>query len=224
CGYFIIDQQNLGLPAARNRGIEMARGRYILPLDDDNRIRANFVQDAVRVLDSSPDVGVVYGDRCDFGLRSGTEHIEEFDQTKILRGNYIDACAVFRKQVWQDCGGYDLDMPANEDWELWVHAGKRGWRFHHLPYATFDYRVRPGSLISKFQSTAAFHELRNRILLKHPETYVQVLSSELEAERERVRLLLSKLAAEQERIHELSATVEQIKEQLMEKDRTIETP
>src|SRR5262249_38052675 len=96
CGYFIVDQQNLGLSAARNAGIALARGRYILPLDDDNRIRANFVQDAIRVLDSSPDVGVVYGDRCEFGLRSRELPIAEFDVPKILTTNYIDACAVFR--------------------------------------------------------------------------------------------------------------------------------
>ncbi|MGH9823899.1 MAG: glycosyltransferase, partial [Blastocatellia bacterium] len=109
-GYFIVDGENLGLSAARNAGVAMARGRYILPLDDDNRIKQNFIADASQVLDSSPDVGVVYGDRYDFGLRAGVQRIAEFDLTKILSGNYIDACAIFRRQVWQDCGGYDPRM------------------------------------------------------------------------------------------------------------------
>jgi hypothetical protein len=207
CGYFIVDQQNLGLPAARNRAIEMARGRYILPLDDDNRIRASFIEDAKRVLDSSPDVGVVYGDRYDFGLRSGAQQVAGFDQILILAGNYIDACAIFRRQVWQDCNGYDLGMPANEDWELWVHAGERGWGFHHLPYVTFDYRLRPNSLIAKFQSVPAFHALRNEILLRHPRSHVRLLCVELAAEREHSHLVSSKLTAEQDRGQVLSATL-----------------
>jgi hypothetical protein len=233
CGYFILDQQNLGLSTARNRAIEMARGRYILPLDDDNRIRANLIHDAISVLDSSPDVGVVYGDRYDFGLRTGERQVPEFDLLRVLRGNYIDACAVLRRQVWQDCGGYDASMSPKEDWELWVHAGERGWGFHHLPYVAFDYRVRPDSLISNFGPQA----LQAEILYKHPRSHRDLLSAELAserehagllfdqlaAEREHVRLLSSELAVEQQRGELLSATVEQIKGHILEQSRTIQS-
>jgi hypothetical protein len=207
CGYFIVDQANLGLSAARNRAIEMARGRYILPLDDDNRIRANFIQDAISVLDSSPDVGVVYGDRYDFGLHTLRQHISEFDLARILEENYIDACAVFRKRVWTDCEGYDSRMPAWEDWELWVHAAERGWRFYHLPYPAFDYRVRPGSLVSRANTTEARKELRKMVLLKHPRSHVHLLSSQLAHEKEQGQVLSATLAAEQDRGQVLSATL-----------------
>lgn len=170
-GYFIIDQQNKGLSAARNAAIATARGRYILPLDDDNRIRANFIEDAIRVLDSSADVGVVYGDRDDFGLCSGVQQIPEFDLNRLLRRNYIDACAVFRMQVWSDCRGYDAAMSPVEDWELWIHAAALGWRFHHLPYITFDYRVRPGSLISQIKTDEIHEGYCKKIRSKHSELY-----------------------------------------------------
>ena len=70
-GYRVLDQPNAGLAAARNRGIREARGRCILPLDADNRLLPGFPAAALRVLDAEPEVGVVYGDRLDFGLRSG---------------------------------------------------------------------------------------------------------------------------------------------------------
>ena len=34
-----------------------------------------------------------------------------------------------------------------EDWELWIAALERGWRFRHLPEVAFEYRVRPGSML-----------------------------------------------------------------------------
>ncbi len=37
-GYHVIEHENSGLSAARNTGIKAAHGRYILPLDADNRI------------------------------------------------------------------------------------------------------------------------------------------------------------------------------------------
>jgi hypothetical protein len=198
-GYYVIDQDNAGLSAARNRAIDLARGRYILPLDDDNRIREGFLVEAIEVLNTSPEVGVVYGDRHDFGLRTRTEKIPEFNLNAILAQNYIDACAVFRKQVWVDCQGYDALMAPSDDWELWIHAVALGWQFHHLPRVTFDYRVRPGSLISNVASVEA--ELRKRIRLKHSELYWAKSLAEIEALQQRLaeqRELLSGLTDERD--------------------------
>lgn len=220
-GYFIIDQPNLGLSAARNRGVSVARGRYILPLDDDNRIRANFLEDAIRVLDLSPDVGAVYGDRYDFGLRAGVQHISEFDLNEMLECNYIDACAVFRRQVWTDCGGYDSTMSPVEDWELWIHAAERGWRFHRLPYVTFDYRVRPNSLITQIPAPPnEIHEIyRKRIRSKHAELYWRNSVEQIES----VRRLLVQQADQQngrdEELHRLNSELEAVKRLLAEQHR-----
>jgi len=180
CGYFVIDQENAGLSAARNKAIGLARGRYILPLDDDNRIREGFLTESIRVLDDAPEIGIVYGDRYDFGLRTAFERISEFDLDALLDGNYIDACAVFRKQVWIDCQGFDPSMCPLDDWEFWVHAAARGWRFHHIPRVMFDYRVRPGSLISEIRSGGSDEDFRKRIRAKHPELYWAKSVKELE--------------------------------------------
>lgn len=180
-GYFVFDQENAGLSAARNKAISLARGRYILPLDDDNRLREEFLPEAIQILNDCPEIGVVYGDRNDFGLRTAIERVAEFDLDGLLDSNYIDACAVFRKQVWTDCGGYDPLMCPMDDWEFWVHAAERGWRFHHLPRITFDYRVRPNSLIADIRSGGTAESFRSRIQAKHSQLYWAKSVKELEA-------------------------------------------
>jgi hypothetical protein len=191
-GYFIHDQENLGLAGARNAGIGLARGRYILPLDDDNRIRDHYLEDAIRVLDARPEVGVVYGERFEFGIPRAPQAIPDFDLRSLLRRNYIDACAVLRKQVWIDCRGYDPWIFGLEDWELWIHAAERGWQFHHLPYIAFDYRVRPDSLLSR--AVAIEGELRRRIREKHAELFWKTSHEHAEE--------LSRRLAEQADTHE----------------------
>lgn len=227
-GYFVIDQENAGPSAARNRAIALARGRYILPLDDDNRIAAGFLDEAIDVLDSSPEIGIVYGDRYDFGLRHGIERVPDFDLTALLKKNYIDTCAVYRKQVWIDCGGYDPQMSRNEDWEFWIHAAERGWRFHRIPKVTFDYRVRPGSLISAIDTVEILDGYRKTIRMKHSELYwamavaqSETLSSELElvrsqlAERDcEAETLGSKLESMGSRLAELDGEVQQLRSDL----------
>lgn len=170
-GYRVIDQQNAGLSAARNAGVQRGQGRYLLPLDADNRIREGFLEEAVACLDSHPDVGVVYGDRELFGWRQGPVAVPPFDLGTILRSNYIDACALLRREVWSDCGGYDTNLTGLEDWDLWLGAAERGWRFHRLDRVAFDYRVRPGSLVEDSLRPGVLERLLAYIHGKHEELF-----------------------------------------------------
>jgi len=65
--------------------------------------------------------------------------------------NFIDACALYRKSLWEKVGGYDEHMPsmAWEDWDFWLRVAFHGGTFFHLPKIGFDYRVRSDSMIVK---------------------------------------------------------------------------
>jgi glycosyltransferase involved in cell wall biosynthesis len=173
-GYSILNQENQGLSSARNNGIEKSQGRYILALDADNKIRPDYITKGIDVLDHNPDVGVVYGKPEWFGEGQRSWEIpEKFDAGRLILGNYIDACAVFRKSLWEDCGGYDSNMLLGwEDWDLWLSALERGWKFHYIPEVLFDYRVRIGSMAI----ACSFPENRGRLMhyicLKHASLYV----------------------------------------------------
>ena len=169
-GWHVVHKANGGLASARNAGIAQSRGRYILPLDADNRLRPGFVEAAVAALDSEPKVGVVYGDRQLFGVVNERLSVAEFDLSKMLGGNYIDACAMYRRALWEDVGHYDEAMSGLEDWEYWLRASLQGWRFLRLDCVAFDYRVRPGSLIAMSLQSAKRRELTGHVLHKHGAT------------------------------------------------------
>jgi glycosyltransferase involved in cell wall biosynthesis len=147
----VIRQQNGGLAAARNAGFNAARSSYLLPLDADNRIRPDYIDYGIAILSARPEVGVVYGDAEYFGAKSGRWKMGKFEVERLLEWNYIDACAVVRREVWEQNGGYDGAMPKMglEDWDMWLGAVSRGWKFAYVPEILFDYRVTPGSMISR---------------------------------------------------------------------------
>jgi glycosyltransferase involved in cell wall biosynthesis len=149
--YMVVHQSNQGLGRARNAGIEIARGEFILPLDSDNLIRGTYFDQGVALLIQNPDVGVVYGDAEYFGERTGRWRVAGFDVKRLVKGNYIDACALYRKNAWESVGGYDEKMPVMgwEDWDFWMRVALRGWKFLHIDEIAFDYRVRQGSMISE---------------------------------------------------------------------------
>lgn len=172
-GYNVLDQPNGGLAAARNRGVREARGRYVLPLDADNRLAAGFIASAVRVLDAKPEVGVVYGERLDFGAYSGPAGVKEFSLGAELWSNLIDACAAYRREIWEACGGYDDGARVWEDWELWISVAERGWRFHRLPEVTFEYRVRPNSMLAEAERSGRLRPVCEYVYRKHRAFYAE---------------------------------------------------
>lgn len=166
-GYRILRTPNRGLAAARNTGIAAAAGRYILTLDADNRLLPGFVEAATAILEADSTVGIVHSGWRLFGQRTGTVDGTPFQIRRMAYGNAIDACAVFRRAVWKDLGGYYEAMSGLEDWEFWLHAHNRGWGFQLVSGPGFDYRVRPESLIQRSNRFGTRHRLRHLILQRH---------------------------------------------------------
>ena len=154
--YTVVWQANRGLGAARNAGIRMATGEFILPVDADNRIRRPYLAEGPELLARQPDVGVVYADAEYIGEKNGRWRVPEFNFACLVDKNFLDACALFRKRVWEDVGGYDEHPPhlGWEDWDFWLRASIKGWRFVRLNDVAWEYRVRPGSMLSNVNMNA----------------------------------------------------------------------
>ena len=141
-GRHVIFQENGGLGHARNVGIAASKGKYILPLDADNKIRKGYVEKAIEVLEQNKSVAVVYSDCALFGAQQGIQVQGEFNLQRLMLGNFIDACAVIRKDVLLEVGCYDqMKIMGYEDWDLWLRIAFAGHRFHYLAEALFEYRV-----------------------------------------------------------------------------------
>jgi glycosyltransferase involved in cell wall biosynthesis len=188
----VIRQANKGLAAARNAGIAASRGEYILPLDADNRVRPGYFEHGVRMLGANPKIGVVYGDAEYIGERSGRWRVGPFDRDRLLSWNYVDACAVYRRAVWEQSGGYDGAMPVQgfEDWDLWLSALERGWEFAYVPEVLFDYRVSEESMITR--TVGLEGEVREFVARKHGVLYRQAWV-ELECEHRSVKATVRNL-------------------------------
>src|SRR5262249_49508618 len=156
---------------------------------------------ALSVLDAAPEVGVVYGDRQEFGSRKGRIEVSEFDLDGLLRANYIDACAVLRREVCEQCGGYDEAMRLGwEDRDLSLAPADPGWRFHRLPSLALDYGVRPSSMTSRLHQAEVGVPLRLHMIDKHHHLYRRRLPELLTAQHDaaQARAQLAAAAAERD--------------------------
>ncbi len=176
-GYIVIRQENHGPASARNTGVQFSKGKYLLFLDSDNKIKANGIDDCIEILESNPEIGVVYGNPNFFGDSTQPRFIpKEFNLKTLLIDNYIDVCSIVRKKVWADIGGFDEEkfLIGIEDWDFWIRTAAAGWKFYHKNEILYDYRIRHDSVIvSGKQSSRAtkrleyFYSKHAQLLLKN---------------------------------------------------------
>jgi glycosyltransferase involved in cell wall biosynthesis len=162
-------KQNEGLGKTRNFAINKSCGILILPLDSDNQVEESFVQDAISIFETDPNIGVVYGHAQYFGKKNGFWKVEEYKLEKMLVHNYIDACAIYKKKFWEEVGGYDEKMPyqGHEDWEFWIALGNLSVVFYHLNKIAFKYFVSENTMSQLFT---------NEIILQNQDYIVEKYS------------------------------------------------
>ncbi len=142
-GFTVLKTENCGVAAARNSGIKLARGRYILTLDADDLIAPSYLEKAVRVLEENPDTGIVSCDAELFGDASGVRTFPDFSMERLLSENILLATSVFRKSDWQAVGGYRTVMKFGwEDWDFWIAMARLRIQIVRIPETLFKYRIR----------------------------------------------------------------------------------
>jgi glycosyltransferase involved in cell wall biosynthesis len=162
----VVVTANMGLAAARNNGIAVAEGQYILPLDADDRIEATYLEKAVAILDTDPEAGIVYCKARLFGAVDTEWLLPDYSLEKMLIDNVIFCSAMFRRDDWLATGGYDRGMIYGwEDYEFWLGLIERGRKVVRIDDILFCYRVASDSMVrskEKWQKVAMFQRIFQR--------------------------------------------------------------
>lgn len=140
---------NVGLPAALNHGFAAARGELHSWTSDDNLLRPQMLERLVAVLDAQPDVDVVHADFMlidERGTELGCSRVGPVE--RLLYGNNVGACFLYRARVTEALGGYDTQLFGVEDYDFWLRAA-RLFNFAALHEDLYVYRKHGGSLTSQ---------------------------------------------------------------------------
>lgn len=149
----LIHTNHIGPAGARNAGIEMASGKYVMPLDADDMIEPTYIEKAISVIEPDESIGVVYCHADLFGEQTGLWQLPDYSLDNMLLDNVVFVTALFRKDDWKRVGGFRTSMKYGmEDYDFWLSILESGKEIKQLPEVLFHYRIKPVSRTTRFQS------------------------------------------------------------------------
>lgn len=183
--------RRLGLPSARNTGLDRAAGAAVALLDDDDVFLPEHLATALTALESGGVEGVATGclvteQRVDpTGPVTGAVAWDvDFDPRLLEVCNLFPVhTAVFRRP---ESARFDPGLPAIEDWDFWLRLTRQhDYRFARVPSPTVVYHRVPqaASMISAVaddaRAMAEFSGLVRRIWSRWPTTTARTASLRL---------------------------------------------
>lgn len=143
-----LEKENGGLSSARNYGIDSAQGTWILPLDADDRISADYM--ALAEAQFAKGYSIIYCRAEFFGRHGGIWNLAPYSLFELAKSNIIFCTAFYKKADWYRVGGYDTSLVYGfEDWDFWISILEHGEaKVFRLDQICFYYRVKEVSMLN----------------------------------------------------------------------------
>ena len=125
----VIEQDNRGVSAARNRGIRSSSGDVIAFLDSDDEWLPNKLEKQLAEMTRFPDRPLCHTD--EIWIRRG-RRVNPMNKHKKYGGSIFKRClplcvvspssALIRRSLFESVGLFDESLPACEDYDMWLRV------------------------------------------------------------------------------------------------------
>ncbi len=154
-----ISEKDKGQSDAINKGFKMAKGDILAWLNSDDTYLQGAISKVADFFQTHPDTGAVYGKTHfidEAGKIVGQYPTEPFDFKRLAVFNFIcQPSMFFKKIVWNEIGGLDMNLNYSMDYDLWIKIVRR-FRVEYFNEFLSTYRLHTES-----KTISDIHALKN---------------------------------------------------------------
>jgi GT2 family glycosyltransferase len=166
-GAIVIAQENRGASLARNRGLEEARGDYVIFTDQDDRLVPDAIETGLRAFREHPECGFVYGFHraIDADGKASPDlirrRVDDASYLRTLEGDTLvpPGCAMFRRAAVDAVGGFRDGTFPTEDYDFYLRVSREA-PIHCHNRIVVEYRFHGANATSGSASRALRSALR----------------------------------------------------------------
>lgn len=170
----MVRAKNGHISAASNSALELATGRYVVLLDQDDILADDALAVVAHAVIAQPDVKMLFSDE-DRMNEEGTEWFApyfkpDFNYDLLLAQNMISHLGVFDRELMREIGGFRIGLEGSQDHDLALRAMERVAREQilHIPRVLYHWRAIKGSAAldnseKGYASTAARQAVKDHI-------------------------------------------------------------
>jgi len=167
----IIEQENKGLNVTNNIAVRLSNGQYVIRLDADDVFDENILLVLSNILDTKPDVSLVYPD---YYHTDETGEVMEIVRRKKI-GEEVElldlpahgACTMIRRESLRDLRGYEEAFSCQDGYDLWLRFLQK-YKPYNVNVPLFYYRQHGNSLTKKQEKILdTRREIKNNFVDKY---------------------------------------------------------
>lgn len=144
----LINEENVGLTKSLNRGLRIAKGRYIARMDADDISDIQRLQIQHEFMEKNPDIAVCGTGRNILNVdKQSRKTYNTYSQSDdimsifVLRSAFTHPTVMFRRTIVDEGISYDESFICAQDYDLWERLFERSYTFANIDMPLLNYRM-----------------------------------------------------------------------------------
>jgi glycosyltransferase involved in cell wall biosynthesis/2-polyprenyl-3-methyl-5-hydroxy-6-metoxy-1,4-benzoquinol methylase len=146
----VFRTRNGHISAASNSALDIAKGRYVALMDNDDLLPEHALYWAARTIIGHPDVGLIYSDEDKIdrqGRRSAPYFKSDWNEFLFRSQNMISHLGIYQRELVEYVGRFREGFEGSQDYDLALRCIEKlnASQIIHIPHVLYHWRIHAGS-------------------------------------------------------------------------------